>query len=98
MNDDLKQFLHGRHPFAVETVHWGSDMELQQSYYLGDDIPPDSYITSVRAVLLKGDEVLVFRDRMGDYHLLPGGCRDGFLQFGQRFRSLGQVPLPPHHL
>ncbi|MFT5086744.1 MAG: hypothetical protein ACI906_003166 [Candidatus Latescibacterota bacterium] len=76
MNDDLKQFLHGRHPFAVETVHWGSDMELQQSYYLGDDIPPDSYITSVRAVLLKGDEVLVFRDRMGDYHLLPGGRRD----------------------
>ena len=51
-------------------------MELQQSYYLGDDIPPDSYITSVRAVVLKGDEVLVFRDRMGDYHLLPGGRRD----------------------
>lgn len=76
MERDLAQFLRAHHPFAVERVHWGADIELEQSCYLGTDMPPDDYITSVRVVLLKGDEVLVLRDKTDAYHLLPGGRRD----------------------
>ncbi len=76
MDGDLEQFLRARQPFAVESVRWGTEMELEQSYYLGADLPPDAYTTSVRAVLLKGGEVLVLRDKAGEYHLLPGGRRD----------------------
>jgi 8-oxo-dGTP pyrophosphatase MutT (NUDIX family) len=76
MERDLAQFLRAHRPFAVESVRWGADIELEQSYYLATELPPDAYITSVRAVLLNNDEVLVFRDKTGDCHLLPGGRRD----------------------
>lgn len=48
--------------------------------YLGEQLPPDNWITSVRAIVLRaavgqGAEVLLVQDPNG-YHIIPGGRRE----------------------
>ena len=76
MQGELEQVLNQCVPFAQQRVSWGNGMELTQDFYMADDLPPEQFISSVRAVVLKEDKVLVLRDKTGNYHLLPGGRRD----------------------
>ena len=58
-------------------AEWPGGMRLRIRGYLTEETPPLSAVSSVRAVVLRGEQVLVFRDRGGRAHLLPGGRREG---------------------
>lgn len=55
---------------------WGEQMRLHVAVYLSHETPPLSYITSVRAVVLRDGAVLMQQDR-DSRHILPGGRREG---------------------
>ncbi|MXY95398.1 MAG: NUDIX domain-containing protein [Caldilineaceae bacterium SB0664_bin_27] len=76
----LKAFLRGRTPLAEERLNWsGGGKEFVQTratYALNpSDSPPLSLVTSVRAVLTRGPQVMVMRDPDGE-HIVPGGRLD----------------------
>jgi ADP-ribose pyrophosphatase YjhB (NUDIX family) len=79
MSADLTAFLKDHRPFAQSRTTWPAGIELAETcYVLDSDLPPAHYVTSVRAVVLKEDRVLVCRDPEGTHHLLPGGrCQEG---------------------
>lgn len=74
MDPPLGRFLSGRSPLADDRAMWG-ETRLRIADYIGDDIPPPAYVTSVRCVLLRGGAVLVQRD-VSSTHILPGGRRE----------------------
>jgi 8-oxo-dGTP pyrophosphatase MutT (NUDIX family) len=74
---DLDSFLKDRASQAEEVTAWGDGtIPLRIAAYLTPDEPPPDYVTSVRAVLLRGDSVLVYWDPGGRPQLLPGGRRE----------------------
>ena len=73
MHNELTAFLADRQPYDTKQARWSSDIELDIAFYLDEAIPPAALITSVRAIVLKEDEVLVFRDAQGEHFILPGG-------------------------
>lgn len=73
MRDDLAVFLADRDPGIVDEVVWGSRMRFRVAAYLSDDMPPLRYVTSARAVVMRGERVLVAEDSDGRRHILPGG-------------------------
>ena len=75
MDPDLASFLGSRDPVVTEPVDWGNGFKFRVDAYLGGESPPLAFVTSVRAVVLRGAEVLVQRDRT-TRHLLPGGRRE----------------------
>ncbi len=74
MDAMLEVFLTGRTPFTFETATWGT-LDLEIRYYASDELPPDHLVTSVRAVVMTSERVLVIRDPTGDEHIVPGGRR-----------------------
>ncbi len=77
MQPDLATFLARHAPIARELQVWGGgDLPLEVASYLGDELPPPAYITSVRALVFRGDEILAAREGQ-DWHILPGGRREG---------------------
>jgi 8-oxo-dGTP pyrophosphatase MutT (NUDIX family) len=75
---DLGRFLAGYAPDDVQMVEWGAEGNpgpLRVAGYLSRELPPLPYVTSVRAVVSRGDLVLVMRNRDG-VHVLPGGQRE----------------------
>ena len=76
MHADLERFLARHTPVVFEAVTWGEHMRLRATAYLGQDVPPLRFVTSVRAVVLRGGSVLVQQDRESR-HILPGGRREG---------------------
>ncbi len=80
MDQALKRFLQGRTPLAKERLDWsGSGEEFVQTrctYALeAAASPPLELVTSVRAILTRGAEVMVVRDPGGE-HIVPGGRVD----------------------
>lgn len=67
----MAAFLAPRASFAEETVDWGKH-QLHVKDYLAERQPPLPFVTSSRAVLIDGDDVLVVRDP-GGQHVMPGG-------------------------
>lgn len=74
-SDALADFLEGREPLVQRTVNWG-EMPLQVSAHITPDMPP-AHVTSVRAVVIGTDGVLVLQNGE-ERHVLPGGrCESG---------------------
>jgi 8-oxo-dGTP pyrophosphatase MutT (NUDIX family) len=73
MDDALDAFLAGRTPGTTEDVEWGNGIRLRRAAYLGTVMPPAAVISSVRAIVLRDDAVLVAEDADGLRHILPGG-------------------------
>lgn len=72
-DDDTRSFLAGKTPFHETETRWSEGtLRLRVRYFRSDEHPPVEYVTSVRCLVLKGDSVLVVRNREG-YHVLPGG-------------------------
>ena len=76
----LKAFLQGRTPLAEERLDWsGSGREFVQTRFTyaleAAASPPLELVTSVRALLTRGAEIMVLRDP-GGVHILPGGRVD----------------------
>lgn len=76
MSVDLDRFLVRHMPMVSEHVAWGERMRLRATAYLTRVVPPQRYVTSVRAVVLRDESVLVQQDH-DSRHVLPGGRREG---------------------
>jgi ADP-ribose pyrophosphatase YjhB (NUDIX family) len=73
---DLLAFLATRSPEAQEEQdQWGGGSRALVSYYLGEEIPPLGYISSVRSIVIRGEDVLVVRNA-DETHVVPGGRRE----------------------
>jgi 8-oxo-dGTP pyrophosphatase MutT (NUDIX family) len=67
------EFLKGYIPVATKVSIWREGkIELAISAYIVKDAPPAELVSSVRAIVFRGDDVLVMRNRDGT-HILPGG-------------------------
>ncbi len=71
MGNDPAEFLSSLTPFAEEMLHWPTGT-LRLECYLTDETPPRNYVTSARAVVTDGDQVLVVQDP-ANQHIIPGG-------------------------
>lgn len=76
MNPELAGFLSVSIPVAEESVTWGDRMPLNITYYLCGQPPPIEYVSSVRAIVFRGDSVLVIRQEDGERYIIPGGRRE----------------------
>ncbi|MBO0781807.1 MAG: NUDIX hydrolase, partial [Ktedonobacteraceae bacterium] len=66
-------------PSAEEKTAWGENgsLKMRMNSYVSRDLPPLELVTSVRAVVRRGDdEVLVVREPNGKIYILPGGRRE----------------------
>ena len=77
MKELLAAFLRGRSPLAEEEIVWsGGGLRLVQTrstYALEKTAsPPLQLVTSVRALLTRGADIMVVRDPAG-CHIVPGG-------------------------
>lgn len=63
---------------------WG-DLPIHGAYYVTAEPPPEELVTSVRAVVLAGEGVLVCRNRDA-VHALPGGRREAGESFEETLR------------
>lgn len=76
MASDLATFLARYKPVADGEAVWrGGIIRLRIASYLSRDSPPLAYVTSVRSVVRRGDDVLTLRNR-DEWHVLPGGRRE----------------------
>lgn len=76
---ELARFLAGRTPLTGEEVAWGRGARatrLRVAAYLDGEPPPRAFVTSVRCVVLRGDDVLVVRNADDETHIVPGGRRE----------------------
>ena len=76
MCGELASFLDRYTPQCEESAVWGAGtLPLHITAYLGQETPPLSYVTSVRSLVFRGDELLVLHNQDGA-HILPGGRRE----------------------
>ncbi len=80
VDQTLKAFLRGRTPLAEECLDWsgvGKEFVQTRTTYTLDpsDAPPLNLVTSVRAILTRGPQIMVMRDPDGE-HIVPGGRLD----------------------
>lgn len=69
----LKQFLIDLEPCARETVTWGNGtIHLGVQSYVSTALPPMKFISSVRGIVFRNDEVLCVRNPR-ETHIVPGG-------------------------
>jgi 8-oxo-dGTP pyrophosphatase MutT (NUDIX family) len=75
MPQDLAVLLDRHEASARDEAVWsGGTIRLRIASYLSDAFVPLAYVTSVRTVVLRGDEVLTMRNAY-EWHVLPGGRR-----------------------
>ncbi len=79
VDEALARFLRHRMPEAEDKAVWADGaIPLRITAYLTAKEPPSSYVTSVRAIVVRDETVLVVWDEQGEPHLLPGGrCEPG---------------------
>jgi 8-oxo-dGTP pyrophosphatase MutT (NUDIX family) len=71
----IQQFLRQYQPQAEEVTVWGDKFPLRVISYFCDQLPPLEFVTSVRGIVLRDNEVLVLRNR-DETHIVPGGRRE----------------------
>jgi 8-oxo-dGTP diphosphatase len=75
----LATFLTRQAPLIAEDDQWrwdGVPTPLRRTTYLTAEEPPLAAVTSVRAIVFHGEEVLVVREPGGEYYVVPGGRRE----------------------
>ncbi len=80
MQLDLADVLARHTPTAEESTVWGkgdpTPTPLHITGYLAAESPPLTYVTSVRALVFRGDELLTLHT-VAETQILPGGRREG---------------------
>lgn len=71
---NIDQAIAGLQAQAEEVVEW-PPLQLRVRTYLTTTLPPLDLISSVRALVRRGDHILVVRDPVS-VHILPGGRRE----------------------
>ena len=72
MTADLRRFLAGQKHVSQGTATWPNGIELEIAGYFCVENPPLELVSSVRAIVLREDHVLVMRNLDGT-HIVPGG-------------------------
>ena len=72
MDSDLTAYIKTGKLVSQGTAMWGDDIHLDIACYLGTEQQPLQYVSSVRAIVFRDEEVLVVRGPNG-YHVMPGG-------------------------
>lgn len=73
---NVADFLARHTPLASGDELWSVPLRL--TWYRGAESPPAALITSVRAIVFRGDAVLVAREPDGTPRIIPGGrCEAG---------------------
>ena len=75
MDSDLALYIKSGKLVSEWTAVWGDGIHLEIIGYLGIEQPPIKYVTSVRGVVFRNNEVLIVRGPNG-YHVIPGGRRE----------------------
>lgn len=76
MRVDLSNFLADRSALCVEEAQmWNGEIRMRLSTFADEAQPPDDLVTSVKAIIFSGTNVLVSRNPAG-VHILPGGRRE----------------------
>lgn len=77
MEQELATFFAERSPFATEEACWGKggSIPLHVAAYELTCLPPLAFVSSVRAVVLRGDAVLLLQ-LPDELAVLPGGRRE----------------------
>ncbi len=77
MSSSLIVFFSRYQPVVEESAVWGGGtLPLRITSYLSSEQPPLEYVTSIRAVVLQDNSVLVVRDGANSFHVTPGGRRE----------------------
>lgn len=71
MDEELNEFFAPLDFCVDEVLEWPIG-KLRVRTYLTDDVPPVRYVSSARAVITDGDQVLIVEDPIRT-HILPGG-------------------------
>ncbi len=73
----LQSYLQQQTALITEQTAWDDGrLPLQVTTYLSNTEPPLDYVSSVRAVVFRGSEVLVVEDVQGYHFVVPGGRRE----------------------
>lgn len=74
--NELEAFLQHCEPQMEEVAVWGGgQFPLRVVSYFCETLPPLAFVTSVRGIVLRSDEVLVLRNT-DELHIMPGGRRE----------------------
>ena len=79
MFNTITDFLEGKTAVSSQPLTWqwhNHPLKMNQQIYLGHDLPPDALSSSVRAILLRENEVMVIRNHQNEPYLIPGGRRE----------------------
>lgn len=78
MDAELAAYLSQHRAVARGAALWlGGLLPLTITSYLVHDLPPSRFVTSVRAIVFRGENVLLLRNADGE-HIIPGGrCESG---------------------
>jgi 8-oxo-dGTP pyrophosphatase MutT (NUDIX family) len=75
----LADFLRGQTAVSQATPTWqwqNQPIPLHEHTYLCPTLPPDELISSSRAIIFRGNEVMVVWDHQNNPYIAPGGRRE----------------------
>ena len=75
-DSELVNYLASGHQLAEGLVVWGDDIRLKLTCCIGNKQPPLKCVSSVRAVVFRGDSMLVVRSKNHELYIIPGGRRE----------------------
>jgi 8-oxo-dGTP pyrophosphatase MutT (NUDIX family) len=74
MDEELALFVKTATFISTESVTWDGDtLPLRIAFYFYDQQPPRRYVSSVHAIVLRDQSVLVVTDPANEMYILPGG-------------------------
>lgn len=74
MDEDLEKYLNMSIEIESTDVTWNEGtLPVKITAYLSDTMAPESYISSARSIVFKGESVLVASQENGHQYILPGG-------------------------
>jgi ADP-ribose pyrophosphatase YjhB (NUDIX family) len=74
--NDIPSYVMNLHALTEETTTWFGGLSIRFKGYLTDQMPPVEFVSSVRALVFRGLEVLVMTNSDGYRHIVPGGRRE----------------------
>ena len=74
--DEVTAFLADKKPHLISYVNWGRQhLDFDVASYFSDALPPATWVTSVRGIVIHRDKIVVLENE-DTRHYLPGGRLD----------------------
>ncbi|MAE11006.1 MAG: hypothetical protein CL876_03675 [Dehalococcoidales bacterium] len=75
LDSQLANYLASSRLLAEDSFSWG-EMPLEMACYLNSEQPPVRYLSSVRAIVFRDDNVHILREKRNHFYLMPRGRRE----------------------